>query len=150
MRRPSYPRTSFGLNMTPMIDVVFQLLIFFVCTVEFSKREDVLAANLVPVTGVPSKTTHELDLGRIEIDVSATEVVTRFQGRAKALGEPGDQRVLRQLVQQLQDWSRVSHRIPVRIQGQLDTPTGVLVQVYDACLQAGFADVGIAQTPREP
>ena len=28
------PREEGGVNMTPMIDVVFQLIIFFVCTAE--------------------------------------------------------------------------------------------------------------------
>lgn len=31
------PKEEAGVNMTPMIDVVFQLIIFFVCTVEMEK-----------------------------------------------------------------------------------------------------------------
>lgn len=32
------PREEGGVNMTPMIDVVFQLIIFFVCTVELERQ----------------------------------------------------------------------------------------------------------------
>ncbi len=32
------PKEEGGVNMTPMIDVVFQLIIFFVCTVELERQ----------------------------------------------------------------------------------------------------------------
>src|SRR5262245_60316237 len=38
-------RARFDVQMTPMIDVVFQLLIFFVCTVSFQQQEQALLAT---------------------------------------------------------------------------------------------------------
>src|SRR5205814_9545565 len=49
MRLPTYDQTDRGridVKMTPMIDVVFQLLIFFVCTVSFQALEEVLPTHL--------------------------------------------------------------------------------------------------------
>ncbi|MEA1952290.1 MAG: biopolymer transporter ExbD, partial [Planctomycetota bacterium] len=45
MRRPSYHREGrerLDVKMTPMIDVIFLLLIFFVCTASFQMLEEVL------------------------------------------------------------------------------------------------------------
>ena len=49
MRRPTYHRDSHGrldVKMTPMIDVIFLLLIFFVCTASFRAAEEVLPAQM--------------------------------------------------------------------------------------------------------
>ncbi len=151
MRRPRYPREPFGLNMTPMIDVVFQLLIFFVCTVEFQRREEMLEANLPALGRGPkpvAKTAQELDLGRIEVEIAREGVVASFQGRTRELPKPdGEESLaqsLAQLSKQLQEWTRVDRHIPVRIQCKPDVPTGTLLRVYDACLQAGLTDVRLA------
>ncbi|MGL4942289.1 MAG: ExbD/TolR family protein [Thermoguttaceae bacterium] len=39
-------RRSFGAPMTPMIDVIFLLLVFFICTASFQPLEEDLAASL--------------------------------------------------------------------------------------------------------
>lgn len=47
------------MDMTPMIDVTFQLLIFFMCTLHFSTAEGILSSNLpkdVGINNVPVKT----------------------------------------------------------------------------------------------
>ena len=49
MRRPPYHRDEHGrldVKMTPMIDVIFLLLIFFVCTARFRASEEVLPTSL--------------------------------------------------------------------------------------------------------
>ena len=46
------PQTEIELDMTPMIDVVFQLLIFFMLTIEFKTLEGKLAAYLPKDVGV--------------------------------------------------------------------------------------------------
>ncbi len=150
MRLPRHPHVPFGLNMTPMIDVVFQLLIFFVCIVEFQKSEEMLEANLPPLGQGPKqvqKTPQELDLGRIEVDVAKDRVVASFQGRTRELDKPEGDDALAQLKQLLDEWTRVDRHIPARIQCKPDVPTGTLLRVYDACLQAGLADVRLANQP---
>lgn len=49
MRQPACHRDRSGqmdVPMTPMIDVIFQLMIFFICTASFQAPEEVLPANL--------------------------------------------------------------------------------------------------------
>ena len=59
MRTPSYQndrREGLDVKMTPMIDVVFLLLIFFVATASFQMVEHVLPSSLqaLPGSGVQS------------------------------------------------------------------------------------------------
>jgi biopolymer transport protein ExbD len=150
MRTPRHPRSAIGLNMTPMIDVVFQLLIFFVCTVEFQRQEELLRTQLPPVTqqGTAAvRTPEEQDLGRIAVDVTAEALVARFQGRSRHLPNVNGEVPLGALLQQLRDWTRLEPRVPVRIACSPDVPTGTLLQVYDACVQTGLQDVGIVDRP---
>src|SRR5262245_48720801 len=60
-----------GGSMTPMIDVVFQLLIYFLCTASFAVSEQFLPAML-PTTGATAftfpKEIQELELIRITLD----------------------------------------------------------------------------------
>jgi biopolymer transport protein ExbD len=150
MRRPSYPQSPFGLTMTPMIDVVFQLLIFFVCTVEFLRPEQLLDARLPPTSrsvGPLPQTPQELDLGRIEVEVGRRELLVRFQGRTRRYADPDSPETLNELIQQLQRWIQLEPKIPVRIAGQPDVPTGAMLRVYDACLRAGIADIRLADNP---
>src|SRR5262245_17096130 len=152
MSPPRHARTPFGLNMTPMIDVVFQLLIFFVCTVEFQKSEELLEANLPALGRGPksvAKTPQELDLGRIEVEVARDRVEVALQGRKHEVGKPDSDEALAHLTKQLQEWTRIDRHIPARIQCKPDVPTGTLLRVYDACLQAGLADVRLA-SPKDP
>ncbi len=58
MRRPPYHRPDrLDVKMTPMIDVVFLLLVFFVCTASFRPLEQLLPTNLTLPGGVASEVT---------------------------------------------------------------------------------------------
>jgi len=139
---------STGLNLTPMIDVVFQLLIFFVCTVEFQRPEEKLAARLPPPSGRTGSTAspQELDLGRIDILIRARSITTRFQGREHLIDHVGDQVDLQPLRSQLRAWAELEPRIPVRISGSAAAPTGLVLRVYDVAVQSGMKDVGLLET----
>ncbi len=147
MRRPTYPKAPFGLNLTPMIDVVFQLLIFFVCTVQFQRPEAGLDTNLKAIggRGAGQASDTEMDLGRIDVVVLVEAVEVRFQGRTRSFSSPDSSAALRELMNQLQAWTRVDRNIPVRIDCRPEVPTGAMLRVYDACLQAGLTNVGLSQ-----
>jgi biopolymer transport protein ExbD len=131
--------------MTPMIDVVFQLLIFFVCTVEFQRAEDVLEAAIpAEGPGAAQRSPEELDLGKIEVTITRATVDVRFQGRLRRFPFADVDADTTPLQRQLETWQRIDARIPVRIGCQPDVPTGVPLRVYDLCLQVGFKDVALA------
>jgi biopolymer transport protein ExbD len=149
MRLPRRDQAPFTVQMTPMIDIVFQLLIFFVCTVEFQRSEEVLEANLPPLQGpgIASKSSEELDLGRIDVAIHSDKVSIRFQGRTRSFPTIEKDSWLALLRRQLEVWCRIDAKIPVRIACQAEVPTGVPLQVYDLCLQVGFKDVGLLHLP---
>ncbi|MCK5114720.1 MAG: biopolymer transporter ExbD, partial [Phycisphaerae bacterium] len=58
------------LNIAAMIDVVFLLLIFFMCTISFEAVDKDLSAQIPQVSGDPSE---ESDFEPIRIELRLTE-----------------------------------------------------------------------------
>ena len=65
-------RINFDVKMTPMIDVVFLLLIFFVCTASFQIAEALLPAPLAYAGNVqtPTEIDIEPDIGKCRGNLS--------------------------------------------------------------------------------
>lgn len=60
------------LQMTPMIDVVFQLLVFFLFTLKFVPVEGEIAVEMPPITSGSAPDSDELDLTeRVRIRLTA-------------------------------------------------------------------------------
>ena len=116
-------RSSFGLNLTPLIDIVFLLLVFFMLTAHFV-RDDAVSVELPQAqSGEP-----------LEPDEGALVLLLDREGRV-LLGErevkPEElERVLR---------SRLHARVnkEVRLRGDRQADLGVAVQVMDAARMAG-------------
>ncbi len=65
--------TNLTIRMTPLIDVIFLLLIFFIMTIHFQRPEGVLA-NRLPEKGGQSITEQpEWEIVRLRIQLSITE-----------------------------------------------------------------------------
>ena len=107
-------------EMTPMIDVVFQLMIFFIVTI---KQEDIfskLNANR-PAPNSGSEQKEENDTS-IKIDVGTAGVV--FNGRGVSFKE---------LDSHLKRLSASSTQSIVLIRCAANSPHGFLVRVLDTC-----------------
>ena len=107
-------------EMTPMIDVVFQLMIFFIVTI---KQEDIfskLNANR-PAPNSGSEQKEENDTS-IKIDVGTAGVV--FNGRGVSFKE---------LDSHLKSLSASSTQSIVLIRCAANSPHGFLVRVLDTC-----------------
>lgn len=121
--------------MTPMIDVVFLLLIFFVCTASFQVVEAILPSPL----SLPGKSTTALppelsepDLERVVIAVSQAE----GQVRLRVNGQPcASQKRLSELLVAL---AAVDQTLPVLLDVEDETPLGMAIDVYDRCRLAKF------------
>src|ERR1700749_3619174 len=121
-------RSAMDVKMTPMIDVVFQLLIFFVCTVSFQALEEILPADLKAAGGVASKTEIDPELLELEEVVIRVELVdgrTEWSLSGRKYASLADLRsVLTQLVDVRSDLSVI-----------LDIDPGVamgdVIDVYD-------------------
>lgn len=62
MKIPLPPRRAMFVTMTPMIDVIFLLLIFFVCTASFQRIEETIPAALTSGASNTSATPEEKPL----------------------------------------------------------------------------------------
>lgn len=124
------------LTMTPMIDVVFLLLIFFLCTVTFQKPEQDLVANLLLPDG--SNTTvaklPEIDEVNLVGRRASGRVVWYVNGgvRAYASGELGP--LLRSLAE-------IDSGLPVTIDPADSITLDAVVDVYDQARSAKFDEV---------
>ena len=115
------PQENPALDMTPMIDVVFELIIFFVVTI---KQEDIfskLNANRPAPNSAPSAQTEENDT-QIKIDIGQRGVV--FNGRGMSFKE---------LDSNIKKLAASSTKSTVLVRCTLDSPHGFLVHVLDIC-----------------
>ena len=115
------------LDMTPMIDVVFQLLIFFVVTL---KQDDIVSKlTAARPTGVPAiGTTLQL------IDVSIGASGFSCNGRGVTRDE------LDRLVSRYASFSQTASIV---VNCASDSPHGALVQALDIFNKHGMANVSI-------
>ncbi len=132
--------------MTPMIDVVFLLLVFFVWTASFQIIEHVL----------PSKVSAQLgtdDLTDVELPPpdDFDDVVVRIGWNGQApTWKVNDQQAdsLAVVQQQLQVISSIEVGVPVILHPDPVVPLGHVIEAYDVAKVAGFNQVSFAVNPQ--
>ena len=125
-------REELAINMTPLIDVVFLLLIFFMVTTTFS-RETRLLVNLPEANAEAA----ESDPGQIEILV-AREGSFSINGRRLANAR------IETLVQGLELESGGDHSLPILLIADAEATHQSVVTAMDGIGQAGFTRLNIA------
>jgi len=126
------------LSMTSMIDVIFLLLIFFVCTANFEKLEALLATELASsgVTGgvaVPQPEILNLDHARISISYTNGKPAWQVEGH--------NCRSLRDLQAVLVQIARAKDDFPIVISCDENVPIEFWLDVIDACRQVGLTNI---------
>ena len=116
------------INMTPMLDVVFIMLIFFVVTASFLKETG------VDVSQPQASTAVRKEHGNILVGITASDEVWIDRRRV-------DIRAVRANIERLRAENPEG---AVVIQADTAAKTGLLVQVIDQARMAGVADVSIA------
>ena len=150
MKRPSQlvdrgGDTSMDAAMTPMIDVVFLLLVFFVWTASFQIIEQIL----------PSQMSAQLGAEPTEVNEPPPEA--DFENVVIRIGWNGEQPAwqindvpvesIDQLSDQLSAISEVKIDAPVILHPEQIVPLGDVIEVYDISKLAGFQKVSFAVTP---
>ena len=118
------------LEMTPMIDVVFQLLIFFVVTL---KQEDIMS-QLSAARPAPDKKADKDTTPPKTIDVLVAPQGFIFNGRLVRLEE------LNRNIERLAGYSKTAM---VLIKCTSDSPHAMLIQVLDVCNRHGMTNLSI-------
>lgn len=119
------------LDMTPFVDVVFQLIIFFMLTTPFIKSTNALAVALPKAMSSGG-------------DVVSDAVVTVTADNQIWMGEDRVQKP--ELASKLSDVVRKSR---LTINGDRRARLGAVVDVWDAARLAGFAEVNVATQPQK-
>ena len=118
------------LDMTPMIDVVFQLLIFFVVTL---KQEDILS-KLDAARPAPSTDDRVKETQQQLINVIVAPQGFIFNGRPMRIQE------LDRSIERLSGYSKTAMVI---IKCTSDSPHAFLIQVLDVCYKHGMTNLSI-------
>lgn len=125
-----------GVNLTPLIDVVFLLLIFFMVSTTFT-RENHLSLELPEASAEPGEAAPR----QIEILIGAEG---HYSVNERNLVNDRIETLLRAL----QDVSGGDSAVPLVITADANTPHQAVVRAMDAAGQLGFARLSL--TTRQP
>jgi biopolymer transport protein ExbD len=130
------PQENPQLDMTPMIDVVFELIIFFVVTI---KQEDIFSKlncnRPAPATGPATE--------KDDITVNI-EIGRRYDGSPQGVILYNKREVKRtELDAALRDIARTSTKTPVIVKCTGDSPHKALVDVLDICYHNKLFSVSV-------
>ncbi len=138
MRVPSnLARGSLGFNMTPMIDVVFLLIIFFLVSSHLARQETQLDLDLPDAAS--GESTRDEDVRRIVVNVLAEPGP---EARIQVGGEVMDGVRLGELIRH--EDQNAAGRLEVRIRTDRRVPYGVIEPILLACAKAGVWNVVFA------
>jgi biopolymer transport protein ExbD len=129
-------REDIGVNLTPLIDVVFLLLIFFMVSTTFT-RETQLSIDLPEAQGKPKEATEQ----QIEILVDESG---NYRVNGEALVD-GSMRTLQAAIYKI---SAGDTTLPMTISADAQAAHQDVVQAMDAAGQMGFVHLSI--TTRQP
>jgi len=124
-------RTDVEINLTPLIDVVFLLLIFFMVSTTFTK-ETHLSIDLPEATADPARVAQE------QIEVSITK-----QGDVAVNGVALVNSELETLKSALEKVSEGDNAMPLIVTADAETPHQSVVMAMDAAGQLGFIQLSI-------
>lgn len=131
--------------MTPMIDVVFQLLIFFVVASTGQIAESLLPTQLPPsgaVAAIPEASERESWADEVFVTLSRVDDERTAADLNGTVYED-----LERLTDVLSALAEVSRINPIILQIDDGVPLGDVIQVYDACRKAGFESINFAAEP---
>ena len=123
-----------GINMTPMIDVVFQMIIFFVCTAQLEKEQFSEWIRLPDSPNAPEM-AQEKDPRTITIEIDE-------KGRVSiARTALTTSRLRKVLVKTVADYGPYGITIPILIRADAEAHHSYVRQVMDACTSSGLYNI---------
>jgi biopolymer transport protein ExbD len=145
MRRPSFTtrRSPVDLQLTPMIDCVFLLMIYFIFSSNFNIAEQLLPSQLSAASGSGATST---DIPPPpEADFEDVVVRILLQGSAPTWAV-NDSPVpsLAALRQTLAQVARIKRNAPIILHPDAEVPLGDVIDVYDISRLVGFEKVQFA------
>ena len=130
--------------MTPMIDVVFLLLIFFVCASAGQVHESLLPTKLAAGDiASPAATPPERPLGEVWLHLKQDGSRTRIELNDRLYDD------FDAVGTTLKALAAAAPEIPVILDIDGEVPLGEMIHAYDICRTAGFETVSFAAEPQK-
>ncbi len=133
MKLPTKKPKSLAFNMTPLIDITFLLIVFFVMSNQLIRDETAMEAIL------PREASGELppedDSNKIVINVPNAKE-TYFGAKRVTLDELRE-RLTREKI-------RAKRETTIRIRANRDVPYGAIEPILVLCAETGFPDASFA------
>jgi biopolymer transport protein ExbD len=120
-----------AINLTPMIDIVFNLIIFFMVSAKFTEMEHQVDLT-VPKVG---------DVRQLRETPQRRAINVHRDGRITLDAEPV---TLPQLTARLADDQQQYRELGVVVRGDADGPFQNVAAVLTACRAAGISEMGIS------
>ena len=120
------------LDVTPLIDVVFLLLIFFMLTSSFLMQPGIRVKLPRVHVGSP------VEVDKLEITIDDSDRV--YVGKLPV--------TIEELSVVVNDWASRKTNLPVLIRGDEDASLGCVVRVWDICKAAGITRLRIGTEVR--
>jgi len=130
--KPKRQGTEQAIDMTPMIDVVFQLIIFFIVTVNLDQE------ILKPIALAETKRSPEL----VDKDPRMVTITVDKRGRISVGPAVMSERQLQGAMQSVVNESGFG--VPVMIRGDKDTQHTHIRKAMDACAAVGIWKIKLA------
>ncbi len=127
------PRENVEINLAPLIDVVFILLLFFVVTTTFTRETQLKVDLPEAVSGTPPE---EAEAKRLEVLIDANGDYS-LNGQALISSD------LDNLMRALQKESGGDNTLPLVISADGKTPHQAVITAMDAAGKLGFAHLRI-------
>lgn len=134
------PANDDGGTMTPMIDVVFLLLIFFICASARQMKEAILPATLPP--GAVSSALAATDQPRI--DQAFVKLKQTSEQRTIIEMNGTDYASVELIESQLKVLAEIAPETPIILDIEGGVPFGDVIHVYDLCQKLRFQTIKFA------
>jgi len=135
--RPGHQEESVEVNLTPLIDVVFLLLIFFMVTTTFNRQSEI-KINLPEAQGDEAETAEKMII--LTIDADGMYFISGDDGLPHQLINQKNETLKRALIQAAGN----SRQIPFIISADGKTPHQSVVTALDIASQLGFRRITFA------
>jgi len=132
-------KVIFSVRMTPLIDVIFLLLIFFILTIRLEKPEGVLE-NMLPASNVHGAADQQKDWEVVKLRI---KLITEGEQLKIYLQE----RVVYTYVDLLSYLNMLPQEIMLVIEPEAKVPYKYVIGVYNTCLKAKMSNIVFAISP---
>lgn len=132
MKFPRKPREPVDINLAPLIDVVFILLLFFVVTTTFNRETQLKVDLPEAVSGTPP-----------EAVTIPLEILVAVDGSFALNGRSLSKNDLSTLMEALRTESGGDQSLPVMLSADAKAPYQAVVTAMDAASKLGFAHLRI-------